>query len=203
MNDKKKSRFMHDDGLFIHNRQLSLVASGILVCAFFIFMGGYFVGKNTLVEPFMARVEQGVFADQIYSSLCARYDQNNDAADDEESIVKSAPETIQLTENTPEIASAMHEEVSEVSDSAVHTSWYAPLIGYAKEQHAEAFAEKLRQKGIAVAVKKHQSKTPKGKGRHWYQVVTEPYKDQAALQVLVNKIAQEEKIKNIKILELA
>jgi hypothetical protein len=212
-NDKKKSGKMNDgDGLFIPNRQLSLLMSGALMLAFFVFIGGYFLGKNTIVEPFVARVEQTAFADQIYSSLCARYDQDSGKSCEE------MLQTMHMIQDNIVAEQNMPTEVPETTIVAEHSKdnpisqpvqiasnrCYAPLIGYGKEQSALAFSQKLVQRGIPVTIKKYPSKTAKGKvQRYWYQVVTEPYDDRDALQVVVNKIAQEEKIKDIKIIDIA
>ena len=68
------------DGLFIPNRQVSMLIAALMMVLFITFLGGYFFGKKYMVEQFVAKVEQDSFADQIYSSLCAlsEYEPEND-----------------------------------------------------------------------------------------------------------------------------
>ncbi len=212
-NEKKPRKPQEQSGLFIPNRQLSVFVAGALSLMFFVFIGGYFLGKNYLIEPFVAKVEQDSFADQIYASLCTLYDQDMsqltaqaEEPDDAPAIETAVVQFDHATEAEP-IAIAEDEKITEpeqknselVSVQEVKESWYAQLIGYGKEQSAVAFADKLQKKGIPVRVKTRISTTPKGQKRRWYQVITQSNSDRDALQTIVNKITHEEKLKDVQI----
>ena len=192
-NDKKKHTSNDDEMLVIPNRQLSSIIAGLLSLGFFIFIGGYFVGKNHIIEPFIEKIEQDSFADHVYSSFFALSEQTIPL----ENYLKDE-------EYAPPIPSDLMRENRQINDTVVSTivvspSWYAQLIGYTKEQSACAFVQKLQKKGIEVIVKAHTSTTSKGQKREWYQVITPPYSDQNALQGVVDKIICQEKLKGVRI----
>lgn len=192
-NDKKKSSLLSGDGLFIPNRQLSLLTAGVLAILFCVFMGGYFVGKNHMLEDWMLRVENSSFADQVYTSLYARYEQevpslHKENADDTTSM------TVAIQEETSPVVPASPKD---------ERLWYAPLVGYPSIKPAQTFAEKLQKKGIEVVVKKIPSRTADGSSKkYWYQVVTVPWSDRTGLEKLVMNVTREEKLKHVDIKEV-
>ncbi len=197
-NGKKQSPSSNGDGLFIPNRQLSIFIAGAFAVLFSVFMGGYFVGKNHMIEPLLVRMEDGSFADQVYTSLLARYEPDNINAQKEEMVSRDNVAVVVEEEKAQEIA--VNTPISPVPNDG--RSWYAPLIGYPHEQSAIAFADKVQKKGIDVLVKKCPSTTAQGKKKYWYQVVTAPCADRDTLQTIVDKVAREEKLKNVDIKEI-
>ncbi len=187
--NKKPVSLSSPDGLFIPNRQLSGVLTGLMIVLFCVFMGGYFVGKNHMIEPLVVRAEEGSFADQVYTSLYARY---------EPAVADVAPEAV-VAEGADEVAAPPQP----AAIVAGQTGWYAPLVGYADGAVAERFAQKLGKKGIGVQVKKYPSRSATGsKKKYWYQVVTDTYTDRDMLKAVVDKVAKEEKLKNVDIKEI-
>lgn len=196
-NNKKPSYTSESDGLFIPNRQLSMFIAGAIAILFCVFMGGYFVGKNHMMEPLMVRVEQSSFADQVYTSLYARYDHDDDAYIED---MKESDETIAM-----EVAMEEESSACSVQEPVVpQKTWYAPLIGFGHTQKklADTFARKWQQRGMAVHVKEHMSITAQGKKKYWYQVVTDPCNNRATLQTMIDTIARAEKLKNVDIKEV-
>ena len=173
-----------------------------------------------MVVQFAQKVEQDSFADQIYASLCALYDYEpeaeekvaaNDSSPEEvpvqEMVALVKPESIPQAPATTESAvvqtaeNSCDEPVEAITADEQETlsRCYAELVGFGSENSATLFANKLVEKGYDVAVKRRSSVTANHKHVAWYQVVTQPYQDKDALQEMVDRIAQEEKIKGIRI----
>ncbi len=57
-------------GLFIPSQQLSYYIAGSLLLLFFMFMAGFFCGKQVTLKTYLHSIEQDFFADQISYSLC-------------------------------------------------------------------------------------------------------------------------------------
>ncbi len=208
------------DGLFVPSRQVSMLIAALLMMFFITFLSGYFFGKKHMVEQFIAKVEQDSFADQIYSSLCALSEYEPEelraiAVQDQELVVQEiydtlvqevVPETVVLAEaavSEDAVVSALNEPdqiplpENPVVDTPPDTAYYAQLIGYGTELAAKKFAHRLSQKDIPVRVKKRISKTPKGRQRTWFQVVTQNHSDRDTLDKLVDRITKQEKLKGV------
>lgn len=199
-------------GLFVPNRQLSLIVAGLLFLAFSIFMTGYFLGKKNVVEQFSEKIQQEAFADQVYTAVLASTQENEQDAN--HAIVVADVTVIeaptQITDQTihssfakasadmQEIAIAQTESTI-ASEELSSGHYYAQLIGFGTEKAAQLFVNKLATKGIETEVKKRVSKTVKGRTSYWYQVVTTTYANKNELMVLVDKIAKEENIKDASI----
>jgi hypothetical protein len=204
-------------GLFVPNRQLSLIVAGLLFLAFSIFMTGYFLGKKNVVEQFSEKIQQEAFADQVYTSVLAAAQENEQNTNN--GIVIADADAIEMpgnlvdqtinssfapisysakaTKDTQEIISSLAENALSQEVSSAH--YYAQLIGFGTEKAAQLFVNKLAIKGIETEVKKRTSKTVKGRTSYWYQVVTTTYTNKNELMVLVDKIAKEENIKDASI----
>jgi cell division septation protein DedD len=173
-------------------RQAALLGALVMVTGGGMFVGGYVVGRHALLEGFVLKAEQTSFADQVYTSLYARYEMENSQEVPVAPVVATTPPTTATT------VTAAQEALPPLSPPATERRWYAPLAGYGQEAPAQAFARKLKSKGIAVVVKKHAAR---GTKKEWYQVVTEPSTDRHALGQLVAQIAAQEKLNNVKIKE--
>lgn len=201
-------------------RQTSILVATLCMVFGGTFLTGYFWGKRSVVVQFAQKVEQDSFADQIYASLCALYDYEPDT---EEKVASNEIPTVAVQVNTEPvvviqesnqetISQAVAPQVAENScdepvesltadQQEILSHCYAELIGFGSENSATLFANKLLEKGYDVAVKKRISHTANSKkvAWYWYQVVTQPYQDKDALQEVVDRIAQEEKLKGIRI----
>lgn len=167
-------------GLFLPNKQLSLVLSFLLLCALCIFIAGYFLGKKQVVEERNSTLQEEFFADSIYAQVLI----NNEKQQGNEISKELLVEKRENSENV------------ESSEQA----YYAPLIGFGYEHNAQGFKQKLAKKNIAVLVNTMQSKNVRGVTKNWYQVTTNNYKDKEELQLLVDRISKEEKLNGVKIL---
>ena len=119
MSEKKDSSQM----LQIHKRQVSLISGGLVLLAAGIFAGGYFLGTYHAVESFMVKAEQDSFADQVYASLSALYDQDG-------STIK--PETAESVEvEAIEVAQPVKENRNNNSESLINEM---PLLNQEQAQ---------------------------------------------------------------------
>lgn len=199
---------LRNDGLFVPNRQLSLIVAGLLFLAFSIFMTGYFLGKKNVVEHFSEKIQQEAFADQVYTAVVTAEQENEqksvntllvtdaDAVD----MVSEIPTQSSNQNSNEEIVVAKNTEIENTTPQDISVArYYAQLIGFGTEKAAQLFVNKLAAKGIETEIKKRTSKTVKGRVSYWYQVVTAAYSNKNDLVVLVDKIAKEENIKDASI----
>lgn len=198
---QKKCDCLSLQGLFIPNRQLSLVVSGCIAMLFLSFMTGYFFGGQHAAQDFMHHVSHASFNDQMSASLCALTKECTivDAAsnDDSENSIEDDSSFQECVRNNVDEALQTQEVEAKQSDKR----YYAQLIGFGTQQAAQRFAKKLENQHIPVEINKHSSRTAKGKTIHWYQVITLPYDNKQKLLTLVNTIQKAEKIQDIRIIE--
>ena len=190
-----------NQGLFVPNRQLSLIVAGMLFLAFCIFMTGYFLGKKTIAEQFSEKMQKEAFADQVYTTILANAQEDGQANINtllvtDADIVEKSHIVEQTTDQEMLIA---QEENSDSHEIIQPTFYYAQLIGFGTEKAAHLFVNKLALKGIDTEIKKRVSKTVKGRTSYWYQVVTPAYANKNELTEVVNRIAKEENIKDASI----
>jgi cell division protein FtsN len=199
---------LRNDGLFVPNRQLSLIVAGLLFLAFSIFMTGYFLGKKNVVEQFSEKIQQEAFADQVYTSVLAATQENEQK--DVNTLLMTNADVVDINSEMPvqsdkqevkqEIVVAKNTEIENTTfQGASSARYYAQLIGFGTEKAAQFFVNKLAAKGIETEIKKRTSKTVKGRVSYWYQVVTVAYSNKNDLIALVDKIAKEENIKDANI----
>lgn len=176
-------------GLFVPNRQISLLVALCIMIVTTTFLVGYFWGKRTAVYTLIEKVSHDSFADQIYTSVCSLYDQSPESSE-------------QVTESQQTVASA--EEVSahvaqEQSTAVTEKHYYAQLVGFGDAKNAERFIARAKQKGFDLSIEKKISKTTKGKTIVWYQVVTAPVASYEDMKNIVDRISKEERLKGAQI----
>lgn len=198
-----------ENGIFLTNRHISWLLSAFIITSFFVFISGYFLGQKRGVEKFSQKMDQENLADQIYSSMCALYDVNEELTsidaegESTETALSGEQEPEAVVEKSGSVAVAAHPEspapqAQSVAAALVDEHGYcAQLIGFGSSKAAESFAAKLARKGIKVEVKKRQSKSAKGKSQNWYQVVTAVHATKAELEKIVSRIKHEEKIHDV------
>ena len=95
------------------------------------------------------------------------------------------------------------EETEEAPEQGLElkTQYYAQLAGFSSLHSAEAFVARLNKKQVPVLIKERASKSAKGRPVRWYQVVTEPYEDQDALNSVVAILKKEEKLHDVRIVQ--
>jgi cell division protein FtsN len=192
-NGSKTCHCSGNQGLFVPNRQLSVVVALLLLLSFSIFMTGYFLGKKKAVEQFTENMQQDAFADKIYTTVLSTV-QENQSSVETALLVTDADERVDLSvQSINQEISAIEQEV--VAQQQEH-HYYAQLIGFGTEKSAQLFVKKLAAKGIETEVKKRISKTVKGHTSYWYQVVTAAYSNKNDVSVIVDRLAKEENIKD-------
>lgn len=160
---------------------------------------GYFWGKRTGAQEWSTTISRDAFADQIYNSLCLASIANDDdkdgdtnSQDEDDSADNSDTELVAQTGDT---------EAAPEQGLEVKTQYYAQLAGFSSLRHAEAFVARLNKKQIPVLIKERVSRSSKGRSVTWYQVVTEPYEDQDALNSVVAILKKEEKLHDVRIVQ--
>jgi|SRR5579863_1142618 cell division protein FtsN len=186
---------MDDQGLFIPNRQLSVVVAILLLLAFSLFMTGYFLGKRKAVEQFTQEMQQDAIADKIYTTVLLNKENGQPIA---ETLVTQVDENV-VVSSTINQEIIVSEAIQDIIQDKQEQKYYAQLIGFGTEKAAQSFVKKLSAKGIETEVKKRASKTVKGQTSYWYQVVTAQYLNKDDLLHLVDKLTKEENIKDARI----
>ena len=158
--------------LYLTNRQVSWLTASIVLCSFFIFIAGYFLGQRKAIEQFNEAIDKDALTDSSYAHL---------------SMHSESPEN-----------SALAPQVEPVAQ-AEPTQHYAQLIGFGTSRAADRFVDRLQQKNIPVKVVERHSKTAQGKEIIWYQVVTERFSKKDDLVVFTQKIKHEERLNDIRI----
>ncbi len=194
----KKCVCLSLQGLFIPNRQLSLAVSGCIAMLFLSFMTGYFFGGQHAAQDFMHHVDHVSFNDQMSASLCALTKECTLVSANDESATQNTTDDDSFQECVHnEIDTVLPIQAQEIKK--IEKRYYAQLIGFGTPQAAQRFAKKLESRNIPVQIKKHSSRTAKGKTINWYQVITLPHDDKQQLCDLVEAIQKTEKIQDIRI----
>ena len=169
-----------------------VLASVILfnVCSFAI---GYFWGKRAGAQEWSTAISRDAFADQIYNSLCLAAVGDDLEKDDDPDGQENADTEVVAQPGDAEVAPEMGLEMK--------TQYYAQLAGFSSLRNAEAFVARLNKKQIHALIKERVSKSSKGRSVTWYQVVTEPYEDQDALNSVVAILKKEEKLHDVRIVQ--
>lgn len=191
----------NDQGLFVPNRQLSVVVAGLLFLFFTFFLTGYFLGKRYAIQQFTEKMYSESFSDQVYASVVSSNLSPVNNMSQSIDIVGAEVEKLSAPQETDILIARSENEINTavVDDETHKVHYYAQLIGFGTEKAAEKFVQKLALKGVETTVKKHVSKTAKGRTSQWYQVVTAPYDNKNELAVVVNKLTKEEMLKGVHI----
>lgn len=215
-NQSEQSERADGQGFFLTNRQLSLVVATIILIGFFVFMAGYFLGQKKALQQFSNKLELDSFSDKIYSSMYALYDSKGVPTDDDESEGGSSDiEDTGISEQSP-VKVVDNKKTSYVNPETPHQAvplknetpvpekpqeqFYAQLAGFGSSSSAYAFASRLNKHTTMVHVKKHVSKTAKGKERCWYQVTTKPFNTKEAAMSFVERVKREEHLKDVRLI---
>jgi hypothetical protein len=185
----------NNQGLFVPNRQLSILVSLLLFLFFACFITGYFLGKKYMIELVSEQVTNDLRNNQLSYALLKDDNKNFDDDSNEQNLIVSHCE--QRDDNVLLPITPVNENLTIAVEEKSNTMhYYAQLIGFGTEKAAHQFVQKLALKNIETMVKKHASKTAKGKLVYWYQVVTPAYVDRHSLELLVSRLEKEEKLKD-------
>lgn len=184
-------------GLFLSNRQLSGVVAGLLFLFFVIFIAGYFLGKRCVAAQFTQAVSLDASIDRAKAKEVFETVGINEALAVDGDIVtlvalEDAPTVLQEVDIGQEI---QPEDIKEHDTK----QYYAQLIGFGTEKAAQQFVQKVALKNIETTIKKHTSKTAKGRVSYWYQVVTAPYNNKDELSQVVAQLSKEERLKDVSV----
>lgn len=178
------------------HQQLSYTVAALLALSFFIFIGGYFLGKQKAAEEFSYKADQDSLADHIYSSMCILYDAKDENDDGEEN--EGDAEILENSEEPEkkEEISAPSENQAAISDPNVK-KYFAALAGFSSATLAEGkkMLNRLKAQGFEVQIVERTSKTAKGQSKIWHQLITNGHPDKNDLQKVVSQIAKLEHIK--------
>lgn len=204
-------------------REASYVLAALVVGLFLVFAAGYFVGKRRVCDELTLR-DDVRFSERVHSALSnlRGLEGSDEDADDvgepdakalkpevasEErkslsSEKKSAGQVGPLTRDSAAASStsakAEKTENVVVGDAKPGAKACATLCGFAAEDAARAYVERLTKRGIKAHVVERTSVSGKGVKKSWYQVVTDPY-EMTALQTLVKQLRRVDKLSRIEV----
>jgi cell division protein FtsN len=181
-------------GLFLDNKHINWIISGILFLLFAVFMGGYYGGKYKARQEQDGTVQHTISVPEPLqlvelSNEPVGYDQSYAHAFGHEDVPALVPDMV-----------ASAPEAQEKND---HTSYRAQLIGFGTQKAAQKFADRLSAQGIAVEIRTRHSKSSSGHNIAWYQVVTGPWTDRHALDTVVEQVKRQEKLHDVQIIPCA
>ncbi len=174
--DTEHANQRYNSVLYLTNRQVSWLTASIVLCSFFIFISGYFLGQRKAIEQFNEVVDKDVIADATYAELYTQH--------------KPSEQATHAAQKTEPIDQLRQSE---------HGQHYAQLIGFGTSRAADRFVDRLQQKNMPVKVVERYSKTAQGKEIIWYQVVTERFNKKDDLIAFTQKLKKEERLNDIRI----
>ena len=171
----------------ITKRQASICSAAILLMFLFVFIVGYFLGKQSICENFVHRIDEDVVKDQVDYLV---------ATQNPQTVQDSVP-SAKVSESTSDSDSdKVVAEKTLKHDVLPKERYFVRLAGFGVKKTAQEFAARLKQRNIVVKIKTRKSKTASGKIRKWYQAVTDMYDSREILMRVVEKIKRLENIRN-------
>lgn len=201
------------NGIYISKKQASVTATVLVILGLLLFVGGYFWGKQSVIDGFTQKTSQESFNDQVdYLLTMQSFVAKNGGSMPEELLPAEKESKVEeLLQNLPDAAEELNiakpeiqptsqaskvkpvEPVAVIAKSGKH---FAMLAGFAKKASADQMVQRLKKRKIDVEIKVKSSKSASGKARRaWYQVVTKSYSSVEDVQQIVDKILTFEKIK--------
>jgi hypothetical protein len=183
-------------GLFLSNRQLSGVVAGLLFLFFVIFITGYFLGKRCVAAQFTQEASLDASIDRAKAKEVFEVVGINEALAVDGDVVT----LVALEDASTVVQPVVEQEVQPEDIKQQDTKqYYAQLIGFGTEKAAQQFVQRVALKNIETTIKKHTSKTAKGRVSYWYQVVTAPYNNKDELSQVVAQLSREERLKDVSV----
>ncbi len=197
------------NGIYLSKKQASLTAAILVVLGLLLFIGGYFWGKQSVIDGFTQKTSQESFNDQVDYLLTMQsfVEKNGGAMPEElskpalsekeskeskvEELLQSLPDAVEETESVSPINT---KELTAVQPKAF--KHFATLAGFGKKASAQQMVDRLKKRNIDVDIKVKSGKSVSGKSvRTWYQVTTKRYSSVQEVQQIIDKILMFEKIK--------
>jgi hypothetical protein len=178
------------------------VLAAVIMTEACIFTVGYYWGKRSGAQQLCATISRDAFADQIYNSLCmATAGLEADKSDEESDEAENSDADSTASDDSDNSESVAQNDNQAENALEVTPQFFAQLAGFTSFKKAEAFVCRLQKRQIPVLIKERISKTSRGRSLTWYQVVTEPYEDQDALNSVVAILKKEEKLHDVRIVQ--
>lgn len=167
-------------------QRASHIIAGLLVCAFFIFIAGYYWGKKTSIETLTEQLVQDSLADKMLCAFCCLNDESDN---------KAATIETETQDDTSKIA----QEAAQPDKNQSPKLYYAQLAGFGSLKAAKKCEADLHRNGYNVKSVERHSQTAKGQTRTWYQLVTENESNKEILIEKVDRIKRLAKLQGVKI----
>lgn len=204
------------NGILITKKEASVSAAILVVLGLLIFIGGYFYGKQSVIDGFTQKATQESFNDKVdYLLTMQSFAEKNGGV--EVSDGQATPISTPSASAEIEVPALLQDFSSDVDDISSkenkslkkskselkaeskqekkHTH-YAVLSGFSKRSSAVALVGRLKKQNIDAETRKKTSKSASGKvARTWFQVVTKSYGSRLEVQAIVDKVLSLEKIK--------
>lgn len=161
-----------------------LVLIVLITC--FIFIAGYFIGKNHAIALIAGEIDQQSFADQFHHSMTLMY---------RDTLLENKQANKQ-----PLVSQDLKVSADTFREKRGGDKFYAQLAGFGSIKTAENMVNRLQKKGIVTTIVKHVSKPidTKMPEKIWYQVVTPP-SDLKQIERVVALVKKNEYINNPRI----
>ena len=206
------------NGIYITKKQASVTVALLVFLNIFVFIAGYFWGKQSTLEGFTQKTSQESFNDQVdylltMQSFTAKHGALPDREENtstKEKTFESIPDALEENEKDEEVVKKVEAPVvapskktvsepktkNSVNPVELSKKHFATLAGFGKKVSAEAMINRLKKHKIDLELKTKVSKSASGKGtRTWYQVITKTYPDRDEVQRIVDRVAALEHIK--------
>jgi cell division septation protein DedD len=204
------------NGILITKKEASVCAATLVVLGLLIFIGGYFYGKQSVIDGFTQKATQESFNDKVdYLLTMQSFAEKNGGVEVLDG--QATPIATQAANTEMEVPALLQDfssDVNEISSKENKNSrknkqelksepksekkhnHYAVLSGFSKRANAAALVARLKTQNIDVEVKKKTSKSASGKvTRTLFQVITKSYDSRNDVQNIVDKVLSIEKIK--------
>lgn len=141
-------------------QQVSRLAAGLIITAFFVFIAGFYWGKKSVTEAALEETTERLLTDKIYAALYR------------------AQDSVQKTT----------EQEAEQEQAKEHIIYSLHLGMFTTRKAAQACLEKLKELDSPAHVQQRASTTAQGKQHIWYEVITSAYTTHAEVEALQERI---------------
>ncbi|MBN1549521.1 SPOR domain-containing protein [Candidatus Babeliales bacterium] len=200
--DSTQQSSQEKHGVVIHPKYLSRIVALFLLTSCCVFLGGYFWGQRTAIDQLLNSIERDSFADQVYYSMCAAYDQRDYESNGPDAVRDEVAAEVVQAQNETTACDGIKNKVEPVTTAPEQAGrFYAQLAGFGTQKAAEKLVRKLQSQGILTEVSRRVSKTAKGKTIAWYQVITPDYLTKDSLEATINEIKTHERLHDVRVIK--
>ena len=189
MNEGENSK----EVLTITHKELGYGLAVVVVGLFFVFAGGYFLGKKRALEDLVMQYDDECFADKISQSLSLLSAEDLATENDTESDADD--------ESIEESSDVDQQKGVEGESSVLMAAAYAQLCGFGTKEAAELYVARLKKRGVPAHVVERKSISRRGITRSWYQVVTAAM-ERKELEDILATLRLVDKLTDIKVIDV-